>query len=255
MRARRVRAAADARCCATRCCSKRRPHEPPSRGRRKAEQGPHLWGCDRGAGQGASPAGPRASAGSHPKGNPVPPFDAPALARGCEQGECAQPPTHDAVRPARRGGRMSSRAGAGATRSRGRARRVDRSPRASAGCGRSRRAQAWGGVAAWRPEQTKSHAAFSAPARASAIRSPQARLQEREACPARRCGMRSLCPDSAPSLRHVGSRATLRETESGGRWNAEQGHGFHAATRIPSKLGPLFRPPTRPRRRPHEPPR
>ena len=36
-----------------------------------------MWGCDSGAGQGASPAGPCASTGSHPRGNPVPPSDAP----------------------------------------------------------------------------------------------------------------------------------------------------------------------------------
>ena len=49
-----------------------------SRGRHNSEQGPHLWGCDSGAGQGASPAGPCASTGSHPRGNPVPPSDAPS---------------------------------------------------------------------------------------------------------------------------------------------------------------------------------
>ena len=48
-----------------------------SRGRHNPEQGPHSWGCDSGAGQGASPAGPRASTGSHPRGNPAPPSDAP----------------------------------------------------------------------------------------------------------------------------------------------------------------------------------
>jgi hypothetical protein len=39
----------------------------------------HLWGCDRGAGQGASTAGPRASAGSDPQqaGAPLPPSNAP----------------------------------------------------------------------------------------------------------------------------------------------------------------------------------
>ena len=36
---------------------------------------------------------------------------------------------------------------------------------ASAGCGRSRRAQAWGGAAAWRPGLAASHAALCAPAR------------------------------------------------------------------------------------------
>ena len=105
-----------------------------SRGRRNSEQGPHLWGCDSGAGQGASPAalarlrgqipegtlfrprrahfwgcdsgagrgtspaGPCASPGSHPMGSPVPPSDAPALARGCDQGDRAQAPARDAVR-------------------------------------------------------------------------------------------------------------------------------------------------------------
>ena len=52
-----------------------------------------------------------------------------------------------------------------------------------------------------------------APTRASATRSPQAGLREREACPAQRGRMCLLCPDFAPSLRHDGSRATLRETE------------------------------------------
>jgi 23S rRNA (adenine2503-C2)-methyltransferase len=47
-------------------------------GRRDEEQGPHSWGCDRGTGQGASPASPRASAGSDPGGSPLPLGDAPA---------------------------------------------------------------------------------------------------------------------------------------------------------------------------------
>jgi hypothetical protein len=103
-----------------------------SRGRRNSEQGPHLWGCDSGAGQGASLAGPRASAGSHPRGNPVPPSDAPAC------GNATVEPDTGVSLPALRV-----------------------SPR----CGHSRRAQAWGGVAAQRPGQTSPNAALCAPAR------------------------------------------------------------------------------------------
>ena len=64
-----------------------------SRGRQNAEQGPHVWGCDRGAGQGASIAGLRASAGSHPRGNPVPPSDAPTCGDATvEPAETRRPP-------------------------------------------------------------------------------------------------------------------------------------------------------------------
>jgi len=147
---------------------------PPSRGRRTAEQGPHLWGCDSGAGQGASPAGPCASAGCGRSRRAQAWGGAAALRPG------PTPPKAALCAPARttlretESGAHPQQAGAPLPRSDAPtcgdatvepAKALPAGPRASAGCGRSRRAQAWGGAVALRPGPTPPKAALCAPGR------------------------------------------------------------------------------------------
>jgi hypothetical protein len=68
------------------------------RGRGNAEQRSHVWGCDTGAGEARRPPALARLRGQIPEGALFPPSDEPTLARRCDQGECAQKATRDAVR-------------------------------------------------------------------------------------------------------------------------------------------------------------